>query len=87
MSNAAVLTALRTRIREFVTKNFYMADPEAFSDQTSFLDQGIIDSTGVLELVSFVESEWSLTVVDDEMVPQNFDSVDALVTFVDKKTS
>ncbi len=81
MSDAAV----RTRLREFVSKNFYMADPQAFTDQTSFLDQGIIDSTGVLELVSFVEGEWSLTVADDDMVPTNFDSIDALVKFVSSK--
>ena len=78
---------IRKKLREFVTKNFYMADPDAFTDQTSFLDQGIIDSTGVLELVSFVEGEWKLAVVDDEMIPQNFDSIDALVAFVTKKTS
>jgi len=77
---------IRKRLREFVTKNFYMADPDAFTDQTSFLDQGIIDSTGVLELVAFVEDTWKLTVVDDEMVPQNFDSIDALTAFVATKT-
>ena len=54
-------------------------------DKTSFLDRGIIDSTGVLELVTFVENEWRLQVADDEMVPQNFDSIDALVAFVAKK--
>jgi len=78
---------IKQRLRAFVTKNFYMADPDAFTDQTSFLDQGIIDSTGVLELVAFVEDTWKLTVIDDEMVPQNFDSIDALVAFVSKKTS
>ncbi len=76
---------IRKRLREFVAKNFYMADPDAFTDATSFLDQGIIDSTGVLELVSFVESEYGLTVADDDMVPANFDSIDALVTFVSSK--
>ena len=78
---------IKQRLRAFVTKNFYMADPDTFTDQTSFLDQGIIDSTGVLELVAFVEDTWKLTVIDDEMVPQNFDSIDALVAFVSKKTS
>ena len=77
--------AIRKRLREFVGKNFYMADPDSFTDKTSFLDQGIIDSTGVLELVAFVESEWKITVADDDMVPSNFDSVDALVAFVTKQ--
>lgn len=74
--------AVRARLRGFITKNFYLADPSSFDDATSFLDRGIIDSTGVLELVSFVESEYGLTVADDDMVPANFDSIDALVAFV-----
>jgi acyl carrier protein len=78
---------VRVRLREFVAKNFYMPDPKSFTDQTSFLDQGIIDSTGVLELVTFVENEYGITVADDDMVPQNFDSIDALVAFVTKKKS
>lgn len=76
---------VRAKLRAFVAKNFYLADPSSFDDKTSFLDRGIIDSTGVLELVTFVETEYGLTVADDEMVPQNFDSIDALVAFVAKK--
>ena len=76
---------VRTRLREFVAKNFYLADPDSFDDQTSFLDRGIIDSTGVLELVTFVESEYALAVADEDMVPANFDSIDALVAFVTRK--
>ncbi len=74
--------AIRKRLREFVAKNFYLPDPKSFDDKTSFLDRGIIDSTGVLELVSFVEGEYSITVADDDMVPSNFDSIDALTAFV-----
>jgi len=78
---------IKTRLREFVAKNFYLPDPKALTDQTSFLDQGIIDSTGVLELVTFVENEYGITVADDDMVPANFDSIDALAGFVAKKRS
>jgi acyl carrier protein len=78
---------VRAQLRAFVAKNFYMPDPTSFTDQTSFLDQGIIDSTGVLELVTFVENEYSIAVADDDMIPQNFDSIDALVAFVAKKRS
>lgn len=76
---------VRARLRDFVAKNFYLPDPAALTDQTSFLDQGIIDSTGVLELVTFVESEYRITVADDDMVPANFDSIDALAAFVAKR--
>ena len=78
---------VRKRLREFVAKNFYLADPESFDDRTSFLDRGIIDSTGVLELVTFVEDEYKLAVADEDMVPANFDSIDALVAFVERKRS
>ncbi len=77
--------AVRTRLREFVAKNFYLADPTSFDDKTSFLDRGIIDSTGVLELVTFVEDEYAIAVADDDMVPANFDSIDALSAFVGRK--
>jgi acyl carrier protein len=76
---------IKQRLRAFVAKNFYLADPASFDDATSFLDRGIIDSTGVLELVSFVEGEYGLAVADDDIVPGNFDSIDALAAFVDRK--
>jgi len=76
---------VRKRLREFVAKNFYLADPDSFDDKTSFLDRGIIDSTGVLELVTFVENEYAFAVADEDMVPANFDSIDALVAFVGRK--
>jgi acyl carrier protein len=78
---------VRKRLREFVAKNFYLADPDSFDDKTSFLDRGIIDSTGVLELVTFVEDEYGFSVDDEDMVPANFDSIDALVVFVGRKKS
>ena len=77
--------ALTRRLREFVAKNFYLADPSSFDDASSFLDRGVIDSTGVLELVSFVEGEYGITVADEDIVPANFDSIDALAGFVARK--
>lgn len=78
---------LRTsqRLRDFVTKNFYVPDTHAFDDVTSFLQQGILDSTGVLELVTFVENEFGITVAEDELVPSNFDSISALSDFIARK--
>lgn len=75
----------RRRLREFVAKNFYVAEPGSFDDATSLLDRGVIDSTGVLELVSFIEAEYGVAVADDEIVPANFDSIDALAGFVARK--
>jgi acyl carrier protein len=82
MPHSADPAAIRAHVRAFVTKNFYIADPASFDDHTSFLDRGIIDSTGVLELVTFVEHEYGLTVADDDMIPAHFDSIDALCAFI-----
>jgi acyl carrier protein len=76
---------VKQRLRAFVAKNFYTADPASFDDASSFLDRGIIDSTGVLELVAFVESEYGVAVADEDIVPANFDSIDALAAFVGRK--
>ncbi len=77
---------IRKHVHEFVAKNFYYGDPDSFDDSTSLVHEGIIDSTGVLELVTFVEKEYGITVPDDEMVPANFDSIEALAAFVERKT-
>lgn len=79
--------AVKRQLRGFVTKNFYLADVGSFDDATSFLDRGVIDSTGVLELVTFVEDEYGLTVADEEIVPANFDTVNALAGFITRKSA
>ena len=74
--------ALKKQIRDFVTTNFYVADPKALEDSTSLLDHGIIDSTGVLEVIMFVESAFGVTVEDAEMLPENLDSIERIAAFV-----
>jgi acyl carrier protein len=78
---------IKQRLRQFVAETFYLPDPGSFDDTSSFLDRGVIDSTGVLELVSFVESEYGITVADEDVVPANFDSISALAAFVARKRS
>ncbi|MBE0584341.1 MAG: acyl carrier protein [Desulfofustis sp.] len=75
-------------IRAFIFENFlFDANDDALQNDTSFLEQGIIDSTGVLELVDWLEEQFALSVEDEELVPENLDSVNALVAFIDKKKS
>lgn len=74
-------------LRQFITTNFYVPDPSALGDETSLLDQGIIDSTGVLELTAFLESKFGIQVADDELVPENLDSIAALVAYVGRKSA
>ena len=73
------------RVRQFIVQNFYVADPTSLRDDTSFLDAGVIDSTGVLELVTFLETELGVTVADDELLPQNLDSLAAVAAFIARK--
>jgi acyl carrier protein len=76
----------KKEIRNFVVENFlYGKDDNSLSDDVSFLEKGIIDSTGVLELVSFIEDKYGLSVSDDELVPDNFDTLNKLSAFVSHK--
>jgi acyl carrier protein len=75
----------RNLIRQFILSNFYVADPTALQDRSSLLDNGVVDSTGVLEIITFLEANFGITVEDDEMLPENLDSVDNLVRFLSNK--
>ena len=78
--------SLKTPIRGYVLDNFLFTDDQtALEDSASFLEEGIIDSTGVLELVMFVEEEFQISVDDEEIIPENFDSVLGLVRYIEHK--
>jgi acyl carrier protein len=76
---------LQQQIRDFVATNFYVADPNSLEDRTSLLDQGIIDSTGVLEVIMFIETTFGVTVEDSEMLPENLDSIERIASYVGRK--
>jgi len=72
-------------LRSFIIENFLYGDGSGFTDETSFLESGIVDSTGLLEIVSFLESEFGITVEDDELIPENFDCLVKLSIFLARK--
>jgi acyl carrier protein len=73
-------------IREFIVTNFLFGSTDTnFSDDDSFLETSIIDSTGILELVAFVETNFGIEVADKELVPENLDSISKLASFIEKK--
>ena len=74
-----------SKVREFVVENFLFGDGEKLRDDTSFMEEGIIDSTGILELVFFLEETFGFSVEDDELVPENMDSLQNIARFVDRK--
>lgn len=72
-------------IREFIIENFLFGNADDLSDETSFLEEGIIDSTGVLELVTYLEEEFSIKIDDEELIPENLDSITKVAVFIEKK--
>ncbi|WP_214473701.1 acyl carrier protein [Mesorhizobium sp. dw_380] len=73
------------QVRSFLASNFYIADVKALSDTTSLLDEGIVDSTGVLEVIGFLEETFGIIVEDSELLPDNLDSIQAIARFIVRK--
>jgi acyl carrier protein len=77
---------VRNDLRTFIAEAFFIGDEgEGFADSDSFMQKGIIDSTGVLELASFIEEKYQITVEDEDMTPANLDSVNNLVGYITSK--
>jgi acyl carrier protein len=79
------MSETRDRIRAFIMENFLFGNDQGLNDDTSFLDEGIIDSTGILELVSFLEEEFDISVEDEEILPENLDSITNVTAYLEKK--
>ncbi|MDZ7833606.1 MAG: acyl carrier protein [Desulfobacterales bacterium] len=79
------MTDIKTTLRQFIIDNFLFGDDDGLADDTSFLEEGIIDSTGMLELITFLEETFSIQLDDEELVPENLDSINNLINFLSKK--
>jgi acyl carrier protein len=81
-------TAHRHLVREFVLKSFlFTDDPAALKDGDSLISSGVVDSTGVLELITHLEETLAIRIPPEEMIPQNFDSIDAVCAYLARKTA
>jgi acyl carrier protein len=78
-------TGVREKLRTFIESNFYVPEGQKLTDEASLLDNGVIDSTGVLELIGFLQDELKVEVADDEMIPDNLDSIAKIDAFVARK--
>ena len=77
--------AFENSVREFIAENFlFRADAEVSNNQ-SLLESGVIDSTGVIELIAFLEQTYGITVADEEIVPENLDSIDNMTSYLTTK--
>ena len=78
----------RQRVRTFILTNYLFTDDDSvLSDDESLMQKGAIDSTGALELITFLEEQFKIKVAYDEMIPSNLDTVTAIVAFVTRKTA
>lgn len=75
------------KLRAFVIENYLFGEEGKLGNDDSFLESGIIDSTGVLELVRFLEATYSIKVADEELIPDNLDSINKIVSFLQEKLS
>jgi len=79
------MPSIEQELRTFIIDNFLFGDKNGFANNDSFLEKGIIDSTGMLELVTFVQQRHGITIEDEELIPDNLDSVERLSTFIQRK--
>lgn len=73
-------------VKSYIIDNYLFGDESGLDNDTSFLESGIIDSTGMLELINFLEEQFNITITDEEVLPENLDSLDKVASFLEKKT-
>lgn len=78
--------ALNDELRQFVIDNFLFGKPyKGFADEDSFIEHGIIDSTAVMELIAFLEERYRIKLRDEDLIPENLDSINGLARFVESR--
>ena len=79
------MEAMVQKIRAFVIQNYLFGEEGKLSNDDSFMESGIIDSTGILELVRFLETTFGIKVADEDLIPDNLDSINKVVAFLQTK--
>jgi len=77
--------SVQERVRQFVVDNFYLSDAVELRDDTSLITDGYVDSTGMLEVIAFLESEFGIAITDTEMTPANLETIGRIANFVARK--
>jgi len=83
-----VVSETKQKLRSYILENYLFTDDDsALNDEDSLLDLGIIDSTGIMELIVYLEQDFDIKVKDEEMIPENLDSVDNISAYISQKLS
>jgi acyl carrier protein len=78
---------IKEQVRRFIISNFYVPDPSVLGENASLLDSGVIDSTGVLEVIHFLEETFGFSVEEADMVPENLDTIARIGAYVARRRS
>jgi len=76
---------VQQRVRQFIIENFYVSDTAALTDDASLITAGVIDSTGMLEVIAFLESEFGISIDGNELTPENLETIGRIAGFVAQK--
>ncbi len=77
---------IKQSVKSYILENvLYGAGEDTLSYEDSFLEKGIIDSTGIMEIVIFIEEEYGFSIYDEELIPENLDSINNLSRFINRK--
>jgi acyl carrier protein len=79
------MNEIRQQLRTYIIENFLFGDDKGFDDSVSFLESGILDSTGILEVIGFLEEQFGIKVKDNELVPENLDTIMNLEGYLGRK--
>jgi acyl carrier protein len=77
--------AIARRVRQFIVENFFVSDPSTLPDDASLITGGFVDSTGLLEVIAFLETEYGIRVLDEETIPENLETIGRIAAFVARK--
>ena len=88
VTGTAPLEAIRRELREYISINFmYDGGPTRLGDNASLVEEGIVDPTGVLELVLWIEESYGIQIAESDLGPENFDSINAIATYIARRLS
>lgn len=76
---------IEERVRHYILEYFYVSDPEELTDEVSLLESGYIDSTGMMEVILFLEGEFAIHIEDHETIPDNLESISKIAAFIARK--
>jgi acyl carrier protein len=78
---------IKVKLREFIKNNFLLGNDSGLGDDDSFMGKGIVDSTGILEVVSFVEENFDIKIADEDLLPENLDSINNIANYIQRHSA